>query len=153
VKREASRDSRLLEHGSSTLLADLNDTLTTKAGGVFCLCARDGDLDVAVNESHGLYFHDTRFLDLATLRLDDQPLTVLLSSAVEDDRSVCELTNPDLELADGTVLPKERLSIRRERALGREVVETIEVRNFGPEPVGCRLDLGFAARALPGLRC
>jgi len=145
VKREASRESRLLEHGSSTLLADLNDTLTTKAGGVFCLCARDGDLDVAVNGSHGLYFHDTRFLELDSLRLDDQPLTVLLSSAVEDDRSVCELTNPDLELADGTVLPKERLSIRRERALGREVVETIEVRNFGPEPVGCRLDLRFAA--------
>ena len=144
MKREASSESRLLEHGSSTLLADLNDTLTTKAGSVFCLCARDGDLDVGVNGSHGLYFHDTRFLEHATLRVDGQPLTVLLSSAVEDDRSVCELTNPDLELADGTVLPKERLSIRRERALGREVVETIEVRNFGPEPVGCRLDLEFA---------
>jgi glycogen debranching enzyme len=144
VKREASREARVLEHGSSTLLADLNDTLTTKAGGVFCLCARDGDLDVGVNESHGLYFHDTRFLERATLRVDGQPLTVLLSSAVEDDRSVCELTNPDLELADGTVLPKERLSIRRERALGRQVVETIEVRNFDPEPVGCRLDLEFA---------
>jgi glycogen debranching enzyme len=97
-----------------------------------------------VNESHGLYFHDTRFLELFSLRLDGKPLTVLLSSAVEDGRSVCELTNPDLELADGTVLPKERLSIRRERALGREIVETIEVRNFGPEPVGCRLDLEFA---------
>jgi len=144
VKGEASREARVLEHGSSTLLADLNDTLTTKAGGVFCLCARDGDLDVGVNGSHGLYFHDTRFLELATLRIDGQPLTVLLSSAVDDDRSVCELTNPDLELADGTVLPKERLSIRRERALGRTVVETIEVRNFGPEPVGCRLDLEFA---------
>ena len=135
----------MLEQGSSTVLADLNDTLTTKAGSVFCLCARDGDLDVGVNGSHGLYFHDTRFLERATLRVDSQPLTVLLSSAVEDDRSVCELTNPDLELADGTVLPKERLSIRRERALGREVVETVEVRNFGPEPVGCRLDLEFAA--------
>jgi hypothetical protein len=65
----------VLEHGSSTLLADLNDTLTTKAGNVFCLCARDGDLDAGVNESHGLYFHDTRFLERATLRLDGQPLT------------------------------------------------------------------------------
>ena len=126
------------------MLPDLNDTLITKAGSVFCLCARDGDLDVDVNGSHGLYFHDTRFLERATLRIDGQPLTVLLSSAFQDDRSVCELTNPDLELADGTVLPKERLSIRRERALGRKVVETIEVRNFGPEPVGCRLDLEFA---------
>jgi glycogen debranching enzyme len=145
VKREADREARVLEHGSSALLADLNDTLTTKAGSLFCLCARDGDLGAGVNESHGLYFHDTRFLELSTLRLDGQPLTVLLASAVEDNRSVCELTNPDLELADGTMLPKERLSIRRERALGREVVETIEVRNFGPEPVGLRLDLEFAA--------
>jgi hypothetical protein len=30
VKREARNESRLLEHGSSTLLADLNDTLITK---------------------------------------------------------------------------------------------------------------------------
>jgi glycogen debranching enzyme len=135
----------VLQHGSSTLLADLDDSLTTKVGGVFCLCAPSGDIDAGANGSDGLYFHDTRFLELATLRLDGQPLTVLLASAVEDDCSVCELTNPDIELADGTVLPKERLGIRRERALGREVVETIEVRNYGAEPVGCRLDLEFAA--------
>src|SRR6266571_3302001 len=97
----------------------------------------------APNGSHGLYFHDTRFPELATLRLDGQPLTVLLASAVEDDRSVCELTNPGIELADRTVLPEERPSIRRECALGRQVAETIEVRNYGAEPVGCRLDLEF----------
>src|SRR5262249_24531174 len=64
---------------------------------------------------------------------------------LEDDRTVCELTNTDLELADGSVLAKEQLGIRRERALAAEVVETIEVRNFSAEQVGCVLELAFAA--------
>jgi hypothetical protein len=46
----------VLQHGSSTLLAD---SLTTKAGGVFCLCAPSGDIDAGANGSQDLYFHDT----------------------------------------------------------------------------------------------
>jgi glycogen debranching enzyme len=138
-------EARLLRHGRSTLLADLGDSLTTKAGGVFCLCARNGDIDLRLNGGHGLYFHDTRFLSGATLRLGGQPPAILLSTALEDDRTVCELTNGELELADGTVLAKEQLGIRRERALATDVVETIEVRNFGAEPISCPLELAFAA--------
>ncbi len=145
VHAGSDAEARLLRHGRSTLLADLGDSLTTKAGGVFCLCARNGDIDVSLNGGHGLYFHDTRFLARTTLRLGGQPPAILLSTALEDDRTVCELTNTDLELADGSVLAKEQLGIRRERALAAEVVETIEVRNFGAEPVSCVLELGFAA--------
>jgi glycogen debranching enzyme len=145
VPAGSDAEARLLRHGRSTLLADLGDSLTTKAGGVFCLCARNGDIDVRLNGGHGLYFHDTRFLTRATLRLGGQPPAILLSTALEDDRTVCELTNTDLELADGGVLAKEQLGIRRQRTLAAEVVETIEVRNFAAEPVSCLLELAFAA--------
>ena len=137
--------SRVLTHGTSTLIADVGETLTTKSGGVFCLCAAAGDIDSSVSPAHGLYFHDTRFLDRAVLRLGDEPLSVLLSSAADDDRSVSELTNPDLELARGHVIPKQQIGIRRERKLGKRVSETISVRNFGLEPVALEFGLEFAA--------
>ena len=105
--------SRVLTHGASTLIADVGETLTTKSGGVFCLCAGGGDIDSSVSPAHGLYFHDTRFLDRALLRLGHEPLSVLLSSAIEDDRSVSELTNPDLELKHRHVIPKQQIGIRR----------------------------------------
>jgi glycogen debranching enzyme len=136
---------RLLTHGSSTLIADLGESLTTKSGGVFCLCAGNGDIDAGEAPGHGLYFHDTRFLDRAVLRLGSEELAVLLSSALEDDRSVCELTNPDLELPRGRTLPKERIGIRRERRLGDRVVETIELRNFSQEKVTLPLELEFGS--------
>ena len=137
--------SRVLTHGTSTLIADVGETLTTKSGGVFCLCAGAGDIDSLVSPAHGLYFHDTRFLDRAVLRLGDEPLSVLLSSAVEDDRSVCELTNPDLELGSKRVIPKQQIGIRRERKLGGRVTETIFLRNFGLEAVELEFELEFAA--------
>lgn len=135
----------MLTHGTSTLIADVGDTLTTKSGGVFCLCAGGGDIDASVSSAHGLYFHDTRFLDRALLRLGHEPLSVLLSSAIEDDRSVSELTNPDLELKHRHVIPKQQIGIRRERRLGEQVTETVLLRNFGLEAVTIEFALEFAA--------
>ncbi len=137
--------SRVLSHGTSTLIADLRETLTTKSGGVFCLCAGGGDIDSSASPAHGLYFHDTRFLDRAVLRLGNEPLSVLLSSAIEDDRSVSELTNPDLELKRGRVIPKQQIGIRRERRLGERVTEMIYLRNFGLGAVAFDFSLEFAA--------
>jgi glycogen debranching enzyme len=143
--REEDSHRRLLTHGSSTLIADLGSVLTTKSDGIFCLCAGNGDIDADSTPGHGLYFHDTRFLDRSTLRLGDESLAVLLSSALEDNRSVCELTNPDLELPRGKTLPKERIAIRRERRLAVQVVETIELRNFSQEKVTLPVELEFAS--------
>ena len=137
--------SRVLSHGASALIADVGETLTTKADGVFCLCVASGDIDSSVSPAHGLYFHDTRFLDRAVFRLGDEPLSVLFASADEDEQSVSELTNPDLELKRGRVIPKQQIGIRRERKLGKRVSEAIFLRNFGLEPVTLELELEFAA--------
>ncbi len=133
---------RLLRHGPSTLIADLGDVLAAKEGGLFCLCSPNGDIDGS--RGQGLYFHDMRYLDRATLRLEDRPPAVLLASADRHDRIVCELTNPELRLGDG-ILPKETLGIRRERRLGRGMVETVAVQNFGSRPCRLRLELEYGA--------
>jgi glycogen debranching enzyme len=143
VDRLLRRGLRLLRHGHSTLIADLGDSLTAKAGSLFVLCGPDGDVDCRQNEGHGIYFHDTRYLGRAMLRLEHRRLAVLLSSDSGDDRTVCELTNPDLELSDGTLLRKEHLGIRRERVLSDRIVERLTVQNFATREVLINLQLTF----------
>lgn len=139
-------EGRLLKQGRSTLLGALGPSLTTKAAAVFVLCAEDGDIDTDLNEGYGLYFNDTRYLDRATLRLCGQQPSVLLSTDQENDRSICELTNPELWLTADDVIPKETLGIRRERRLGDQVEETIQVQNFARRPLEVTLALEFGAR-------
>lgn len=139
------RGLRLLRHGHSTLVSDLGDSLITKAGSLFVVCGPSGDLDAQANPGHGLYFHDTRYLSHATLRLEGRPLAVLLASAHRSDRSICELTNPELELADDTVLPKGSLGIRRERLLDEEATERVLVQNFSLRRLSLNLRFDFDA--------
>jgi glycogen debranching enzyme len=74
------------------------------------------------------------------LRLNGERLSVLLSEA-EGARSISELTNADVQLRSGKTLPKERISIRRERKLGDHVVETVELRSYARQPVQLTLAL------------
>lgn len=140
----SAREQRLFHHGHSTLLSDLGESLITKASSVFALCAPNGDIDNQVNNGYGLYFHDTRFLEVARLRMNGQPLAVLLSNT-EDNVFSTELTNPDLELGHGQALTKDRIGIRRRREIGRTVTETIEVANYSSDRVHFDLDLELAA--------
>jgi glycogen debranching enzyme len=129
--------------GSRTL-SDIRDALTTKSASIFALAAEDGDVDSDLNAGYGVFFNDTRFLDRCSLRLDGKPLAVLLSSA-EDNHSVCELTNPDIQLRTGERLGKNRIGIRRERRLVEDVIETVTVTNFGSTELTTSLEFGFAA--------
>lgn len=142
---QSQQERRIMQHGRSTSVGSIGPSLTTKSGGIFVLCAADGDIDSDRNGGYGLYFHDTRFLDSASLRLDGQQLSVLLSSDEAGDRSVCELTNPDLPIGDD-ILPKESLGIRRERKLGAHVEETVQVHSFSSKHVDVTLTIIHAAR-------
>ncbi|MDQ6884784.1 MAG: amylo-alpha-1,6-glucosidase [Candidatus Dormibacteraeota bacterium] len=125
---------------------DLNSvfTLTTKAGTVFALCAPNGDIDTSGNSAHGLYFHDMRYLDRATLRVNGDAMSVLLASADRSDRSISVLTNPPLQLA-GWALPEQRLSVRRERRLGEVMIEQVTIENFALRALRVILDFEFAS--------
>ncbi|MDQ6899698.1 MAG: amylo-alpha-1,6-glucosidase [Candidatus Dormibacteraeota bacterium] len=126
-------------------MTDTRDPLTTKSASIFVLAEPDGDVDSDLSAANGVFFNDTRFLDRWSLRLDGERLEVLLSNA-EDTVSVCELTNPDIQLRTGGAVSKNRIGIRRERRLGDNVVETVTVTNFGSMQVEASLELHFAAR-------
>src|SRR5579884_1942194 len=73
-------ENQMLNHGRSTMIADIRDALTTKQNQIFLLTAPGGD--IARGEyGHGIYFRDTCFLDQLELRLNDQVPIVLLSNA------------------------------------------------------------------------
>jgi hypothetical protein len=57
------------------------NALTDNAGRVFALCAPNSAIDVTANAAPGIYFHDTRYLDRATLPVNGQPVSVALANA------------------------------------------------------------------------
>ncbi|MGI8609131.1 MAG: amylo-alpha-1,6-glucosidase [Candidatus Dormibacteria bacterium] len=140
----AARAGRLFHHDASTRHSDLGESLITKVNGLFSLCARSGDIDSDENDAHGLYFHDTRFLSRARLRLNGLPLAVLLCRA-EGATFTAELSNCELTNRDGAVVPKNRIGINRRREVGAKTIERLEVVNYSSESVALSLSLEFDA--------
>ncbi len=128
---------------------DIGSVLTLKEGSLFLLTDRSGDIPPQVapggNRGMGLYFHDMRHLDEATLRLNGQALTMLLASTDLGWRGIYELTNPDLDLGDGRVVLREMIGLHVETTLGSELREMLTFRNFGREPVELALTLRYDA--------
>jgi glycogen debranching enzyme len=141
----------ILNHGQSSRTSEIGAALTLKEGALFLLTDQSGEIPPQAGTSPnrarglGLYFHDMRHLDQATLRLNDAALTLLLSSADEGQRGVCELTNPELDLGHGTVVPKEKIGLRWEKVLTETVDERLTLQNFGSEPVELPLTLEYDA--------
>lgn len=129
--------------------SDLGGSLTLKGGALFLLTDQAGNIPPQTgsgrNGGLGLYFHDMRFLDVATMRLNGQPLTSLLASADLGYRAVYELTNPELSLDDGAILHKETIGLHVETTLDRELREVLTFRNFGRMPVDLTLTLAYDA--------
>jgi glycogen debranching enzyme len=129
--------------------SDLGAILTLKGGALFLLTDLAGDIPPQRRDGRngglGLYFHDMRYLDEATLRLNGRPLTPLLASADLGYRGVCELTNPELTLDDGTILHKETIGLHVETTVGEELREVLAFRNFGRAPLDLTLTLTYGA--------
>lgn len=160
-KTRRRRDgNRRLGHGPSLRLADVGASLTAKSGAVFAVSSPDGDIDLERNAGHGLYFDDTRYLDRDVLRIDGQPLGVLLAQS-HGDATVSELANADIQLRSMGPLAKDRIAVRRERKLGTNAEEVITVRSFAARTLkfelsvelGSNFDDIFTVRgARPGKR-
>ncbi|HET7339237.1 MAG TPA: glycogen debranching N-terminal domain-containing protein [Candidatus Dormibacteraeota bacterium] len=135
---------RRLGHGPSLRLADVGASLTAKSGAVFAVSSPDGDIDLDRNAGHGLYFDDTRYLDRDVLRIDGQPLGVLLAQS-RGASTVSELANADIQLRSAGRLAKDRISVRRERRLGVDAEEVITLKNFAGRSLSFDLSLEYGS--------
>jgi glycogen debranching enzyme len=150
-RQQQTGAKHILNHGQSSRTSDIGPTLTLKEGALFLLTDQSGEVPPQAGSSAdsarglGLYFHDMRHLDQATLRLNGAALTLLLAATDVGYRGVCELTNPELDLGHGDTLHKERIGLRWEKTLSDAVDERLTFQNFGHDAVELSLTLEYAA--------
>jgi glycogen debranching enzyme len=121
---------------------NLAEALVIKRGNLFMVTPRDGDLP-ADPGGFGLWYRDCRYLSVHRLRLDGEAPMLLQASDAEGARAVHELS-----------VASRRVSMRMERALGEEpglLVESVVLRNHGPESIRLALELSLGADFEPML--
>jgi glycogen debranching enzyme len=109
--------------------------LTILEGSTFCICDDRGDIAA---ETSGFFAHDTRFLSRLVLRVDGTAPLLLSSGRVEHFQAGFYLRNGT---ANG--LPRDSISIARERFVSTGLQERVTLRNESPE----RLEVEVALEA------
>jgi len=134
-------------------VANLADTIVIKDGNVFLVSLRDGRLPAGVEHPLGLWFRDCRFLCAHELRICGELPRLLTATDAAGTQAVHELTNPDLELADGQRVPAESLRLRLERTAEAEgaLRQRIAIRSYHRQPIQLPLELRLGADFLPML--
>ncbi len=120
---------------------------TLKHGDMFGVFDQSGNILHGPGIADGLYFHDTRYLSAFSLTLEGvRP--ILLSSTLRENNATlsCDLTNPDLKLADGQLLAHDLLHLRRTRFLWeRTCFERLLLRNFDVRERRTSVEIDFFA--------
>jgi glycogen debranching enzyme len=111
--------------------------LTILEGSTFCICDDRGDIAA---ETSGFFAHDTRFLSRLVLRVGGSAPLLLSSGRVEHFKAAFYLRNGT---ANG--LPRDAISISRERFIGTGMQERITLRNESPEPLELAVALEMEA--------
>ena len=96
-------------------VANLDETVVIKRGNLFAVSLRDGRMPAGGRHPLGLYYRDCRFLAVHELRIAGVLPRLLVASDELGTEAVYELTNTDLELPDGTMLPAQTVQVRLER--------------------------------------
>ncbi|HLG07109.1 MAG TPA: glycogen debranching N-terminal domain-containing protein [Gaiellaceae bacterium] len=111
--------------------------LTILEGSTFCICDDRGDIAA---DTSGFFAHDTRFLSRFVLRIDGESPHLLSSGRVEHFAAAFYLRN-----GTASGLPRDALSIARERFVGTGMQERISVQNESMERLEFELTLELAA--------
>jgi glycogen debranching enzyme len=108
---------------------------------------RHGDIQPIGLAQQGIFFQDTRHLSRLDLRIGRvRPL--LLSSSIQEDNVLLtvDLTNPDMDLPSGQLLPRGILHLHRHKVLADAACfERITTGNYGEVSVDVELNLFYAA--------
>jgi glycogen debranching enzyme len=107
--------------------------LTILEGSTFCICDDRGDIAA---ETSGFFAHDTRFLSRLVLRVDGTAPLLLSSGRVEHFQAGFYLRNGT---ANG--LPRDSISIARERFVSTGMQERVTLRNESPERLEVDVEL------------
>ncbi len=116
--------------------------LVLREDDIFVVSLEDGDILPEVS-GLGVFYRDTRFLNLFRLEVNGYRPVVLSSSAEHNYMANIQCANPAMVLADGTHVLPQTLSIRRNRFVDSGVHERIGLMNYNREPLRLSLKLTF----------
>ena len=124
--------------GEPSGFGDSGGSVTLVEGAAFCISGRTGDVQPGV--PHGLFFRDTRLLSCWSLLLDGESPEALATVPGEPFATTfVGRARPREGRADSTLL------VLRHRYVGHGMREDIVLRNFGADPVICRVELAVQA--------
>ena len=102
--------------------------------------------DIPLGQSLGLYYRDTRYISLYTLRVEGKEPVLLSASSEHNFMANLQLANPALGLPDGTTILPNTISIRRNRLMhGGGMRERIGMFSYNAFPVRLRLQIDLGA--------
>src|SRR5579859_1621924 len=150
VQKEQHRD--VIEVGqqfyirASSALAD-DRTRVLLNGDTFAIFDRSGDVQPVGFGQQGIFHNETRHLSRLELRFCGvRPL--LLSSTTREDNVLfaVDLTNPDIDLESGHLLPRGTVHIYRTKFLTETVCyDQITLNNYGESDIDVEISLDFDA--------
>jgi glycogen debranching enzyme len=140
------RKERVLTQGKASVTRSIADAVVIKEGDLFFLCNTEGNVPLDGRHGYGLYYHDCRYLNGYELSLQGQNAASLLANATLGYRGTFQLTNPDIEMANGTLVGKEDIGITWEREVkGHELClhDTLIFQNYSLQEAEFTVTLTF----------
>lgn len=150
VQREQQSDVIEVAHQfyirASSALAD-DRTRVLLNGDTFAVFDRSGDIQPVGFGQQGIFHNETRHLSRLELKFCGvRPL--LLSSTIREDNVLfaVDLTNPDLDLESGQLLPRGTVHIYRTKFLTETVCyDQITLNNYGDAAIDVEVSFDFDA--------
>ena len=124
-------------------MSALRQQLVLKEGSVFLLSHQNGD--VTGNTGLGLYYRDIRYLSHYQFQINEQDPPLLSYSAYRNFMGTLQFANDIFQLADGTFVLPQTISIRRSRFISNGLHERFGFANYNRFPVPITLSLSFGA--------
>lgn len=105
-----------------------------------------GDIPRDNTQGLGLYYYDTRYLSGYQVLVNGQQPIYLSHSSERDYIATFQYVNPEFALSDGTIAPRQSISIRRSRFVdGRAFRERLGFYNCNHMPIDLEVTLRFDA--------
>ncbi|MBI1886519.1 MAG: amylo-alpha-1,6-glucosidase [Chloroflexi bacterium] len=144
-KRPPLPEQTLLPEAEPMAVQDIRDALVIRERDLFLLTDVHGEVPSVNLNGYGLYYADTRYLSAYEFTFADARPVVLLSTGELGYSGEQVLTNPTMTSAEGRVLPRGTIEVRRQRVVEDVLEETLRITSYNVFPV--TLDLHYTFRA------
>ncbi|OQW37302.1 MAG: hypothetical protein A4E19_14165 [Nitrospira sp. SG-bin1] len=136
-RKDGQRDETLTK-GRPTTAEGLSEAIVMKHENLFFVAQPDGNVPFTDSHGLGLYYHDCRYVNGYEMELAGMKPAHLSASSVQGAVGVFTLTNPTIELLDGTVIEKEQIGITWRRLVDNEIPalrDRVLFQNFTLRPI------------------